>query len=131
MRITICILIWLLPIYHGFQLPSPRNIINEISSLENIVNTKAVVSSISSLTNTEIIQENVLFNPLLVPSDFRLDTDIFYLIILLASWYCRISTSKDDSKLENIYIYSNTRKLTKVIFLVIMIILTKNVDNAI
>jgi uncharacterized membrane protein YiaA len=116
---------------YGFQLPSPRNILSEVNTLENIVNTKAIASSISTLTNMEIIQENVLFNPLLVPSDFRLDTDIFYLGVLLVSWYCRISTSKDDSKLENIQTYSNTRKMTKMVFFIIMIIFTKNVENAI
>lgn len=131
MRIPVFILLLLPPPFYGFQLPSPRNIINEVNSLENIVNTKAVVSSISSLTNTEIIQEDVLLDPLLVPSDFRLSTDIFYVILLLVSWYYRTSAVKDDTKLENLQIYSNTRRMTKVLFLIIVIILTKNVENAI
>lgn len=130
MKILSCILIGSIPFHHGFQLPSPRTILNEISSLENIVNTKAVVSTLTSRTNTEIINDNILFEPLLVPGSFHANTDMFYITILLVSWYGRISTVKDESKLGNIKTYSNTRKLTNIMFLVSMFILTKNVESA-
>lgn len=131
---TLCfiVIIGLPSIIRSFQLPS-RLIFDELNTLENIVNSKAVVSTITSRMNMEIINENILFQQALSGGHLRLNFDLFYLSILAISWYSRYMVDVDntDSKLANIQTYSHTRKITNTVLFVVLIILSKNVENAI
>lgn len=127
------IVLFVLPfLVSSFRLPI-HIVFDQINTLENIVNSKAVVSTVTSRMNMEIINENILFQQLLSVNHFRLNFDLFYLTILTASWYSRyaIDIKSDDAKLSDIPIYNNTRKMTNMVLFISLIILTKNVENAI
>lgn len=116
----------------AFRLPG-KFLFNDVNSLENIVNSKAVFSTLASRSNIESINENLFFQQLLTIGDFRLSFDLLYFITIAIFLYIRysIDISKVDTKLANIESYSNTRRLTNIVLLILLIIFTKNVENAI
>ena len=85
----------------SFQLPI-RLLFDEFNTLENIVSSQAIASTIISRMNMEIVNENILFKQVISSGHTRLNFDLFYLSILAASWYGRyiVDVDKVGSKLE-------------------------------
>jgi len=101
-----------------------------ISPLQGIVSGQALIYSLTRNIGNEIVAGNFLLNDAFRGS-IHLNTDIFYLGLLGLSLFNKHQTNKIIDKFENLETFIISKRAFNVVFLVIMIVLTKNVDNAI
>lgn len=100
-------------------------------NLQTIVFTKAITNSITNRFSTEVINEDLIMNDL-IHQNTHIEGSLFYLLLVITSIIYK-STSNDTSinKLQKFEEFSKTQKRTRVYLLIIAIIFTRNIDNAI
>ena len=109
----------------------PRGLITGLSELETLITSRAIFSTITEQIKNELISESPFMKDV-SHGYFRLDFDICYLAIIGLALYSKINKdSETTQKLNNIATYANTMKTTRTILFIFIVILTKNVDNAI
>ena len=115
---------------YAFNL-SPRSLFTGLSQLEGLITSRAVFSTITEQVKNEIISDSPFIKDI-SHGYFRLDSDVCYLALIGIAIYSKMnSDSVTNKKLNNISMYSSTMRLTRAILFTIIVILTKNVDNAI
>ena len=101
-----------------------------ISPLRTLVSSQALVATVMDGVVREL-PEGFILNSLL-NVHIKPDFDIVCLGLIGVSVYLRgYRYDKLDDKWTSIKMYSNIQKITRVLILVLIIVLTKNVENAI
>ena len=101
-----------------------------ISPLRSLISSQAFVSTFMDGVVREL-PEGFILNSLL-NIHFKTDFDIICLGLFGLSVYFKgYSYGRLDDKWTSIEMYSNIQKITRVLILVLIIILTKNVENVI
>lgn len=101
-----------------------------ISPLRTLISSQAFVSTFLDGVVREL-PEGFILNSLL-NIHFKPDFDIVCLGLIGVSVYFRgYQYGRLDNKWTSIEMYSNIQKITRVLILVLIIILTKNVENAV
>ena len=101
-----------------------------ISPLRTLISSQAFVSTFMDGVVREL-PEGFILNSLL-NIHFKTDFDVVCLGLIGVSVYLRgYSYSSLDNKWTSIEMYSNIQKITRVLILVLSIVLTKNVENAV
>jgi hypothetical protein len=119
-----------LSMVYAFNLPT-RGMFSGLSELESLVTSRAVFSTITEQVKNEIISDSPFMKDI-SHGYFRLDSDVCYLALIGIAIYSKMnSDSVTNQKLNNISMYSRTMRVTRSILFTFIVILTKNVDNAI
>ena len=115
----------------ALNLPT-RGLFSGLSELETMVTTRAVFSTITQQVKNEIISDSPFMRDI-SHGYFKLDSDFCYLVLIGVALYGKMIQDSDttNKKLSNISMYSRTMKITRSIIFTFIVILTKNVDNAI
>lgn len=102
-----------------------------ISPLRLIVSGEAFVSSVANNLYREI-PENFIINSLF-KTRYHMELDILYVSIIILSIYSRYQEVSDPSseRWNKIPMYLKTQKRTNRFIIVLMIVFTKNIENAI
>lgn len=110
----------------------PKSLFTGLSELESLVTSRAVFSTITQQVKNEIISESPFMRDI-SHGYFRLDFDVCYLCLMGLSVYIKINNDSNyaDQKLNNISMYANAMKMTRTIIFILILIMTKSVDNAI
>ena len=108
----------------------PR-LMEEFSSIKNIISSRAIVSSITEKVNSQIISDDILLSELTHPM-LHPAKDVFYFAVFATSFIIQnqLVHAKNKKWLE-IETYTNMKKITNNIIFIILIVLTKGVENAI
>jgi|LauGreDrversion4_1035100.scaffolds.fasta_scaffold117454_1 predicted transcriptional regulator with HTH domain len=102
-----------------------------IFNVRNIVSSQAVLSTVNSQVNNEVLNFNFATAEM---SGFRYhpELELLYLGTAVISVYLQYKYfSYIENKWKNVETYSSTQKITNKILLILMIVFTKNVENAI
>ena len=108
----------------------PR-LMEEFSSIKNIISSRAIVSSITEKVNSQIINDDILLSEL---THYTLHPakDIFYFAVFATSFIIQNQlVHAKNKKWLAIETYTNMKKITNNIIFIILIVLTKGVENAI
>jgi len=123
-------LLQILPLIYGFNIRQ--------SGLQNIITTRAFLTTLTEKINTEIISDNNLLNEISNTQYSHHIENMFYVGMYTTILYSAIvyfTYSKDTStqieKLNNIEMFSNTKKRFNMLLIVLIILFTKNIENAI
>jgi hypothetical protein len=123
-------LLQFLPLIYGFNIRQ--------SGLQNIIATRAFVTTLTEKINTEIISDNNLLNEISNAQYSHHIENMFYVGMYTTILYSAIvyfTYSKDAStqieKLNNIEMFSNTKKRFNMLLIVLILLFTKNIENAI
>jgi len=123
-------LLQMLPLIYGFNIRQ--------SGLQNIITTRAFVTTLTEKINTEIISDNNLLNEISNTQYSHHIENMFYVGMYTTILYSAIvyfTYSKDTStqieKLNNIEMFSNTKKRFNMLLIVLILLFTKNIENAI
>jgi len=123
-------LLQLITITYGFNIRQ--------SGLQNIIATRAFVTTLTEKINTEIISDNNLLNEISNAQYSHHIENMFYVGMYTTILYSAIvyfTYSKDTStqieKLNNIEMFSNTKKRFNMLLIVLILLFTKNIENAI
>jgi hypothetical protein len=107
------------------------------TSLQNIITSRAFLTTITEKLNTEIITENNVVNEIAkIQYNFHIE-NMFYIAIVTSFLYGLIIYAtyyQDEEKIEklnNIELFSSLRRKINIVFIVMTIIFTKNIENAI
>jgi len=102
-----------------------------IFNVRNIVSSQAVLSTVNSQVNNEVLNFNFATAEI---SGFRYhpELEVFYLATAVVSMYLQYKYfSYIENKWKKVETYTNAQKVTNYILLILMIVFTKNVENAI
>ena len=100
------------------------------SSLQNILASRAIVTTFGERVSEELLTNSNLLQQILVDhSKTQINMDIFYLVML--GFVLNNARTNIDNRLSEVSWFSDVRKKTNILFLVIMIIFNRNVENAI
>jgi len=100
------------------------------NTLQSIIASQAVLSSITNKINTEIISENTVVN-IFKQLQTHASEDIIYGLVFAGSLYSQYKyTYYIENKLQDIDVFTNTQRRTNTILLTFLIIFTKNIENA-
>jgi hypothetical protein len=123
-------LLQLITITYGFNIRQ--------SGLQNIITTRAFLTTLTEKINTEIISDNNLLNEISNTQYSHHIENMFYVGMYTTILYSAIvyfTYSKDTStqieKLNNIEMFSNTKKRFNMLLIVLILLFTKNIENAI
>jgi len=123
-------LLQMLPLIYGFNIRQ--------SGLQNIITTRAFLTTLTEKINTEIISDNNLLNEISNTQYSHHIENMFYVGMYTTILYSAIvyfTYSKDTStqieKLNNIEMFSNTKKRFNMLLIVLILLFTKNIENAI
>jgi hypothetical protein len=123
-------LLQLITITYGFNIRQ--------SGLQNIITTRAFVTTLTEKINTEIISDNNLLNEISNAQYSHHIENMFYVAIYTGILYSAIvyfTYSKDVStqieKLNNIEMFSRTKKRMNMLLIILILLFTKNIENAI
>lgn len=123
-------LLQMLPFIYGFNIRQ--------SGLQNIITTRAFLTTLTEKINTEIISDNNLLNEISNTQYSHHIENMFYVGMYTTILYSAIvyfTYSKDTStqieKLNNIEMFSNTKKRFNMLLIVLILLFTKNIENAI
>jgi hypothetical protein len=123
-------LLQLITITYGFNIRQ--------SGLQNIITTRAFVTTLTEKINTEIISDNNLLNEISNAQYSHHIENMFYVAIYTGILYSAIvyfTYSKDASiqieKLNNIEMFSSTKKRMNMLLIILILLFTKNIENAI
>lgn len=101
-----------------------------ISPLRTLVSSQALVATLVDGVVREIPESIIATS--LSDMHFKTDFDIVCLGLIGISVYLRgYRYDRLDDKWSSIEMYSNIQKMTRVLILVLIIVLTKNVENAV
>jgi hypothetical protein len=101
--------------------------IGNISKLRTIVSSTAILSTISNKINNEIINDNFI----LQLSHTHYHFESLYLCLILTYLWNYFNYYNNNTRLETFEMYSKTKKITNILFIVFMIIFNRDVENAI
>ena len=102
--------------------------IGNISHLRTIVSSTAVLSTISNKINKEIVNDNFI----LQLSHTHYQVESFYLGLIATSLWSYYSYNNNiNHRLESIEMYSKSKRITNILFIMFMIIFNRDVENAI
>jgi len=123
-------LLQLITITYGFNIRQ--------SGLQNIIATRAFVTTLTEKINTEIISDNNLLNEISNAQYSHHIENMFYVAIYTGILYSAIvyfTYSKDVStqieKLNNIEMFSIMKKRINMLLIILILLFTKNIENAI
>lgn len=99
-------------------------------SLQNILASRAIITTFGERVSEELLTNSNLLQQVIVDhSRNQVNMDIFYLVLL--GFVLNNARTNIDTRLSDVTWFSNIRKKTNILFLVIMIIFNRNVENAI
>lgn len=100
------------------------------SSLQNILASRAIVTTFGERIGEELLTNgNILQQVIVDHSRNQINMDIFYLVLL--GFVLNNTRTQVNKRLSDVTWFSDVRKKTNILFLVIMIIFNRNVENAI
>jgi hypothetical protein len=101
----------------------------ENMSIKNIVVSQAMLSAFTYRLNNEIMNEDILF------IDFEKLTchpeELAYYGFIITILLLQVNVSDSNNKWQQIEMFSKIEKNTSIILFILMIIFTKNINNAI
>ena len=108
------------------------------NSLKNIIATRAIVRTVIEKIDTELVTENTLVNEISKAQDLHIEHILYATIVMFGVYGLYIYTTNFNEKnsikyekLNNIEMFSNIRRKMNIAFIVITIIFTRNIENAI
>jgi succinate dehydrogenase hydrophobic anchor subunit len=108
------------------------------NSLKNIIATRAIVRTVIEKIDTELVTENTLVNEISKAQDLHIEHIIYATIVMFGVYGLYIYTTNFNEKnsikykkLNNIEMFSNIKRKMNIAFIVITIIFTRNIENAI
>ena len=101
-----------------------------MSNLQNIIMSQAIMSSVTNKLNLEIVNDsNLLYE--FKRMQYNPYEDLIYGLIIAGSVYSQYKyTSYIDNKLQNIDVFLRTQRLTNTFMLLFIMIFSKNIENA-
>lgn len=100
------------------------------SSLQNILASRAIITTFGERVGEELLTNgNILQQVIVDHSRNQINMDVFYLILL--GFVLNNTRTQVNKRLSDVTWFSDVRKKTNILFLVIMIIFNRNVENAI
>jgi hypothetical protein len=101
-----------------------------MSNLQNIIMSQAIMSSVTNKLNLEIISDtNLLYG--INRFEYNPYEDLIYGLIIAGSLYSQYKyTSYIENKLQNIDVFLRTQRITNIFMLVFIMIFSKNIENA-
>ena len=101
-----------------------------MSNLQNIIISQAIMSSVANKLNLEIVNDsNLLYE--FRRLQYNPSEDVIYGLIIGGSLYSQYKyTSYIDNKLQNIDVFLRTQRLTNTFMLSFIMIFSKNIENA-
>lgn len=109
------------------------------NSLQNIIASRAIVKTVIEKIDAELVTENTLVNEVSkVQYNPHID-ELFYITVVMCAVYglfiytatLNEKTLMKYEKLNNIEMFSNIKRRMNIAFIVITIIFTRNIENAI
>lgn len=101
-----------------------------INSLQNIISSEAVMSSITNRLNTELVTGNTLFDEI---DKFHYEPSpeiAFYALLMVTTFYYQyIRSTTIENKLHKFKKFNHIRNKTNMLLLIISIVFTKDVDS--
>ena len=122
-------LLQMIPLIYGFNIRQ--------SGLQNIITTRAFLTTLTEKINTEIISDtNVVGELTNIQYSHHIEnmfcvaiyTTILYGTIVYFTYY---QDKEQIKKLNNIEMFSNTKKQINMLLIILILLFTKNVENAI
>ena len=115
------------PVFPGF----PNFQLRNINNVKNIISSNAVFTTFTNSMNSELMNENLIITEM-NRLEYHHQLNILYLVFFAVSFYLSYSyNQKIENKWENLEMFSKTKKNTRIVLLMFMIVFTKNMDNAI
>jgi len=101
-----------------------------MSNLQNIIISQAIMSSVANKLNLEIVNDsNLLYE--FRRLQYNPYEDVIYGVIIAGSLYSQYKyTSYIDNKLQNIDVFLRTQRNTNAFMLAFIMIFSKNIENA-
>ena len=101
-----------------------------MSNLQNIIISQAIMSSVANKLNLEIVNDsNLLYE--FRRLQYNPSEDALYGLIITGSIYSQYKYSNYiDNKLQNIDVFLRTQRLTNTFMLSFIMIFSKNIENA-
>ena len=104
------------------------NINFRINSLQNIISSEAVMSSVTNRLNTELVTGNTLFDEVEKLHYNPSPEILFYAIAMFASFYYQyLRVSTVETKFKTFKTFTNIRNKTNMLLLIITLVFTKDV----
>ena len=101
-----------------------------MSNLQNIIMSQAIMSSVANKLNLEIVNDSNLlyeFNRI----QYNPSEDLIYGLIIAGALYSQYKyTSYIENKLQNVTVFLRTQRITNAVMLVFIMVLSKNIENA-
>ena len=109
------------------------------NSLQNIIATRAIVRTVIEKIDTELVTENTLVNEISkAQQDLHIEHILYATILMFGVYGLYIYTTSFNEKnsikyekLNNIEMFSTIKRKMNIAFIVITIIFTRNIENAI
>ena len=99
--------------------------------IKNIITTTAFASSLVNNVNHEIISNNLLFKDISL-HEFHFESDIIYSGIVSSMVLVQYKIlSPKEKKLKSIDLFNDVKRKSNIILIPILVILFRNIDNAI
>ena len=101
-----------------------------MSNLQNIIISQAIMSSVANKLNLEIVNDsNLLYE--FRRLQYNPSEDVLYGLIIAGSFYSQYKYSNYiDNKLQNIDVFLRTQRNTNAFMLAFIMIFSKNIENA-
>ena len=121
----------------GYSCNKPPPLLPPIkySNLQNIISSQAIFSTLTNRLNREFIAstDNYFISDFSsYKSSYHCEEDAIFFMVLLGSLYFQYNhIMYIENRLENFEVFSKTRRNINSILLVFIIVITRNVDNAI
>jgi hypothetical protein len=121
-------LLWYLLLVGGFVIGGAFR--KNMSNLQNIIISQAIMSSVANKLNLEIVNDsNLLYE--FRRLQYNPSEDVIYGLIIAGSLYSQYKyTSYIDNKLQNIDVFLRTQRNTNAFMLAFIMIFSKNIENA-
>jgi hypothetical protein len=107
-----------------------QSFIPRLSPLQSIVSYKAVISGLVVSVSEEFLSDNIVMRQILLNQGHNID--ILYFVLLIGTILTKNKyDDKKGSQLDDFKYYNTIQKNTKILLFAIMIILNRNIENAI
>lgn len=122
-------MISIMPMMNGFNIRQ--------TGLQNIITSRAFVTTLTEKINTEIISDTNVVNEITNIQYNHHIENMFYVAIYTGMLYGAIvyftyyKNTSQIEKLNNIEIYSKTKNRLNILLIIFIILFTKNIENAI
>jgi len=107
-----------------------QSFIPRLSPLQSIVSYKAVISGLVVSVSEYFLSDNIVMRQILLNQGHNID--ILYFVLLIGTILTKNKyDDKKGSQLDDFKYYNTIQKNTKILLFAIMIILNRNIENAI